>query len=375
MSNSIGQNVNLLLEQHQSKVNSGIPIFKAQATSKLRNSAIFTKKFYGKKLRSSSNTQKLMDSRRFSYVARAVLAADPASQAHILLSNQILLFGPKYNPSIPDNYPFGNKDKPNMALLQFPLLLNFRSSLSPGNSFFRRRDFKVRCSEERQTLFNRIAPVYDNLNDLLSLGQHRVWKRMAVSWSGAKVGDNVLDICCGSGDLAFLLSEKVGVDGQVLGLDFSREQLLIASSRQQERSSACYKNIEWLQGDALNLPFPDDTFDAMTMGYGLRNVVDKERAIQEIFRVLKPGCKVSILDFNKSNQPIPGLIQEWMIDNVVVPVATVYGLADEYKYLKSSIQEFLTGKELEQLALSIGFSDAKFYEISGGLMGNLVATC
>ncbi|CAO2828856.1 unnamed protein product, partial [Amaranthus hypochondriacus] len=80
MSNSIGQNVNLLLEQHQSKVNSGIPIFKAQATSKLRNSAIFTKKFYGKKLRSSSNTQKLMDSRRFSYVARAVLAADPASQ-------------------------------------------------------------------------------------------------------------------------------------------------------------------------------------------------------------------------------------------------------------------------------------------------------
>ncbi|XP_057541810.1 2-phytyl-1,4-beta-naphthoquinone methyltransferase, chloroplastic isoform X3 [Amaranthus tricolor] len=225
---------------------------------------------------------------------------------------------------------------------------------------------------------------------------------MAVSWSGAKGGDTVLDICCGSGDLAFLLSEKVGVDGQVLGLDFSREQLLIASSRQQERSSACYKNIEWLQGDALNLPFPNDTFDAITMGYGLRNVTDKERAVQEIFRVLKPGCKVSILDFNKSNQPVTGLIQvvaldavindanrrkeisrnifiiiiqEWMIDNVVVPAATVYGLADEYKYLKSSIQEFLTGKELEQLALAIGFSDAKFYEIAGGLMGNLVATC
>ncbi|XP_057541809.1 2-phytyl-1,4-beta-naphthoquinone methyltransferase, chloroplastic isoform X2 [Amaranthus tricolor] len=262
-----------------------------------------------------------------------------------------------------------------MALLQFPLLLNFRSSPSPGISFTRGRDFKIRCSNERQALFNRIAPVYDNLNDLLSLGQHRVWKRMAVSWSGAKGGDTVLDICCGSGDLAFLLSEKVGVDGQVLGLDFSREQLLIASSRQQERSSACYKNIEWLQGDALNLPFPNDTFDAITMGYGLRNVTDKERAVQEIFRVLKPGCKVSILDFNKSNQPVTGLIQEWMIDNVVVPAATVYGLADEYKYLKSSIQEFLTGKELEQLALAIGFSDAKFYEIAGGLMGNLVATC
>ncbi|XP_057541811.1 2-phytyl-1,4-beta-naphthoquinone methyltransferase, chloroplastic isoform X4 [Amaranthus tricolor] len=207
-----------------------------------------------------------------------------------------------------------------MALLQFPLLLNFRSSPSPGISFTRGRDFKIRCSNERQALFNRIAPVYDNLNDLLSLGQHRVWKRMAVSWSGAKGGDTVLDICCGSGDLAFLLSEKVGVDGQVLGLDFSREQLLIASSRQQERSSACYKNIEWLQGDALNLPFPNDTFDAITMGYGLRNVTDKERAVQEIFRVLKPGCKVSILDFNKSNQPVTGLIQERNWSSLLLPL-------------------------------------------------------
>lgn len=110
------------------------------------------------------------------------------------------------------------------------------------------------------------------------------------------------------------------------------------------------------------------------MGYGLRNVVDKERAMQEMFRVLKPGSRVSILDFNKSTQPFTNLIQEWMIDNVVVPVATGYGLAKEYEYLKSSIKEFLTGKELERLALQVGFSNARHYEISGGLMGNLVAT-
>ncbi|KAL5537857.1 hypothetical protein UlMin_046086 [Ulmus minor] len=241
----------------------------------------------------------------------------------------------------------------------------------PSGRFKRR---PVRCAAERQALFNRIAPVYDNLNDLLSLGQHRIWKRMAVSWTGAKMGDCVLDLCCGSGDLTFLLSEKVGSSGKVSGLDFSKEQLSVAASRQQLLSKPCYKNIEWVEGDALDLPFPDGYFDAITMGYGLRNVVDKRRAMQELYRVLKAGSRVSILDFNKSTQPVTAFVQEWMIDNAVVPVATVYGLEEEYKYLKSSIREFLTGKELEKLGLEVGFSKARHYEIGGGIMGNLVAT-
>ncbi|CAK7332635.1 unnamed protein product [Dovyalis caffra] len=232
----------------------------------------------------------------------------------------------------------------------------------------------IRCANERQLLFNRIAPVYDNLNDLLSLGQHRIWKRMAVSWTGARMGDCVLDLCCGSGDLAFLLSEKVGSNGKVTGLDFSKEQLLMASTRQNLLSNACFKNIEWVEGDATDLPFPDCYFDAITMGYGLRNVVDRQKAMQEMIRVLKPGSKASVLDFNKSTQPFVASFQEWMIDNVVVPVATAYGLAKEYEYLIGSIRKYLTGKELEELALEAGFSTAKHYEISGGLMGNLVAT-
>ncbi|XVE92382.1 hypothetical protein REPUB_Repub01dG0092400 [Reevesia pubescens] len=241
-----------------------------------------------------------------------------------------------------------------------------------AGSRFKRRS--VRCASERQELFNRIAPVYDNLNDLLSFGQHRIWKRMGASWSGAKKGDSVLDLCCGSGDLTFLMSEKVDSYGKVTGLDFSKEQLSIASSRQYLFSKACYNNIEWVEGNALDLPFSNGYFDAITMGYGLRNVVDIRRAMQEIFRVLKPGSRVSILDFNKSMQPLTALFQEWMIDNVVVPTATVYGLAEEYKYLKTSIAEFVTGKELEKLALDAGFSHARHYEIGGGLMGNLVAT-
>ncbi|KAA3465797.1 2-phytyl-1,4-beta-naphthoquinone methyltransferase, chloroplastic-like [Gossypium australe] len=248
--------------------------------------------------------------------------------------------------------------------------LQFSVPLLPTSRFKRH---SVRCASDRQQLFNRIAPVYDNLNDLLSLGQHRIWKRMAVSWSGAKTGDSLLDLCCGSGDLTFLMSEKAGADGKVIGLDFSKEQLSIASSRRYLLSKACYNNIEWVEGDALDLPFSNGYFDAITMGYGLRNVIDKRRAMQEMFRVLKPGSRVSILDFNKSMQPFTALFQEWMIDNVVVPTATVYGLAKEYQYLKTSIDEFLTGKELEKLALDAGFSYARHYEISGGLMGDLVA--
>ncbi|KAK7367836.1 hypothetical protein VNO80_09854 [Phaseolus coccineus] len=241
----------------------------------------------------------------------------------------------------------------------------------PSSSIF--RPTLIRCTNDRRALFNRIAPVYDNLNDLLSVGQHRVWKRMAVSWTGAKLGDRVLDVCCGSGDLSFLLSHKVGCDGKVIGLDFSKDQLSIASSRQQLLSKKCFTNIEWVEGDALNLPFMDGWFDAITMGYGLRNVVDKHKAMQEIFRVLKAGSTVSILDFNKSNESLTSAITEWMIDNVVVPVASAYGLSEEYRYLKSSIREFLTGKELEELALEVGFSAARHYEIGGGLMGCLVA--
>ncbi|KAJ8494184.1 hypothetical protein OPV22_015905 [Ensete ventricosum] len=258
-----------------------------------------------------------------------------------------------------------------LGLPRRPFLFLLRSPPPPlrrlGNN-------RVRCSAERNALFNRIAPVYDNLNDLLSLGQHRSWKRMCVSWSGAQRGNRVLDLCCGSGDLVFFLSQKVGTEGEVYGLDFSSEQLSIASRREDQYWKACYKNIEWIEGDALDLPFSDSYFDAITIGYGLRNLIDRHKAMREIFRVLKPGSKVSILDFNKSTSSLVNMLQEWIIDNVVVPTATEYGLSQEYKYLKTSIAEFLTGKELEKLAKEVGFSKAKHYEIGGGFMGNLVAT-
>ncbi|KAL3352404.1 hypothetical protein AABB24_020434 [Solanum stoloniferum] len=128
-----------------------------------------------------------------------------------------------------------------------------------------------------------------------------------------------------------------------------------------------------MEGNALDLPFPDSSFDVVTIGYGLRNVVDRHRAMAEICRVLKPGSTLSVLDFNKSINPLSTAVQELMIDNIVVPVASGYGLENEYKYLKSSIRDFLTGNELEKLALEVGFSTAKHFEIGFGFMGNLVA--
>ncbi|XP_073104055.1 2-phytyl-1,4-beta-naphthoquinone methyltransferase, chloroplastic isoform X3 [Elaeis guineensis] len=211
---------------------------------------------------------------------------------------------------------------------------------------------RVPCSAERQGLFSRIAPVYDKLNDVLSLGQHLIWKRMSVSWAGSSNKNNAER----KGGIEFWIC---AVEAVIWRFSCPRKSDLMA---------------RWIEGDALDLPFADSCFDAMTVGYGLRNLLDKQRAMKEIFRVLKPGSRVSILDFNKSTSSLITQSQEWMIDNVVVPVASNYRLSKEYRYLKASIAEYLTGKELEKLAKEVGFSDAKHYEIAGGLMGNLVAT-
>ncbi|PLZ43977.1 bifunctional demethylmenaquinone methyltransferase/2-methoxy-6-polyprenyl-1,4-benzoquinol methylase, partial [Fischerella thermalis WC542] len=148
-------------------------------------------------------------------------------------------------------------------------------------------------SDEIRNIFDRIAPIYDQLNDWLSLGQHRIWKEMTVKWSEAKAGDTCLDLCCGSGDLAFRLARRVGKSGQVYGVDFSSAQLEIA----KERSQSQYQTppITWIEADVLNLPFEDNKFDAATMGYGLRNVTDIQRSLKELHRVLKKGAKAAIL--------------------------------------------------------------------------------
>jgi demethylphylloquinol methyltransferase len=220
-----------------------------------------------------------------------------------------------------------------------------------------------------QALFDRIAPVYDDLNQVLSLGQHKIWKQMALKWAAPQPGDTALDICCGSGDVALMLADKVGPTGQVYGLDFAAAQLQIAQAR-----SAHYPNITWMQGDALQLPFEADQFDCITMSYGLRNVQDISVALKEIHRVLQPGAKAAILDMHRPDNPLVRGFQQWYLDAVVVPAAQRMGMTEEYAYIAPSLDRFPIGADQVALAQQAGFESAIHYPIAEGTMGVLVMT-
>lgn len=221
-----------------------------------------------------------------------------------------------------------------------------------------------------QAIFNRIASKYDDLNNHLSFGQHVIWKMMAVKWSDPQPGAIALDLCCGSGDLTLMLAQKVGVQGQVIGLDFACEQLQIAQARQDYKLPNY--SIQWLEGDALNLPFSDNFFDCATMGYGLRNVTNINQCLQEARRVLKPGAKIAILDFHRPQSGFMNQFQQWYLQNIVVPAAQNFSMKEEYAYLIPSLAKFPTGSEQVDLAYAAGFSDAVHYPLLGGMMGVLV---
>ena len=223
---------------------------------------------------------------------------------------------------------------------------------------------------EIKAIFDRIAPVYDQLNNWLSLGQHRIWKLMTVKWSGPSSGDLGLDLCCGSGDLTYLLAKQIGKNGQVIGVDFSPKQLAIASQRASQEYPDC--PISWIEADILNLPFEDNYFDCATMGYGLRNVTDISRCLEELHRVLKVGAASAILDFNHPDLFYIREFQKWYLEDVVVSTAKYFGLTEEYTYINPSLDRFPTGEQQVKLAYSAGFSAATHYPIAGGLMGVLV---
>jgi len=219
-------------------------------------------------------------------------------------------------------------------------------------------------------IFGRIAPVYDELNFWLSWGQHGVWKQMTVDWSLAKSGNLCLDLCCGSGDLSFLLAEAVGRKGKVVGVDFAAPQL----EKAVERARLYYPSFhfDWIEADVLSLPFPSEHFDGATMGYGLRNVSNIPKSLTELWRVLKPGATAAILDMHRAINPYVYGLQQWYLDNVVVPVAHQFNVAAEYSYIAPSLERFPQGKEQVSLAKQVGFHRAVHYSMAGGTMGVLV---
>ncbi len=229
-----------------------------------------------------------------------------------------------------------------------------------------------------QTLFDRIAPVYDPLNQVLSLGQHKIWKQMAVKWTHPQPGHRAMDLCCGSGDVALMLADRVLSQpqrlpqGKVYGIDFSGELLNIA--RQQSDRRGFSQNIEWIQADVLSLPLEDNTIDCATMSYGLRNVTNIPQSLSEIARVLKPGARVAILDMHRPENPLVRGFQQWYLGNLVVPAARLIGFTEEYEYIAPSLDRFPIGTQQVELARAAGFAQAVHYPLAGGTMGVLVAT-
>ena len=222
-----------------------------------------------------------------------------------------------------------------------------------------------------RALFDAIAPRYDQLNDLFSLGLHRLWKRQLVAGLAPKPGERWLDLCCGTGDLALLLAERLRPGGQVLGIDAAAAPLALAQRRAAQRP---WLPVGWLQADALAVPLPSESFDGAVIAYGLRNLADPGAGLRELRRLLKPDGRAAILDFNRTDGA-PAQLQRFALRNLVVPLASQLGFHGEYAYLETSIARFPRGGEQLALAKAAGFSSSRHRPLAGGLMGLLELSC
>ena len=213
-------------------------------------------------------------------------------------------------------------------------------------------------------VFSAVADRYDIMNDLMSAGLHRLWKRFAVELSAVRKGGRVLDVAGGTGDLSLLFASRVGETGQVWLTDINREMLM----RGRDRLIDAGRLTPVLQSDAEHLPLPDSYFDCAIVGFGLRNMTHKEKALAEMLRVVRSGGRVLVLEFSQPWQPLRGLYDAYSFRVLPLLGKLVAGDADSYRYLVESIRKHPGQEELKQLMQQAGCSRVEYFNLTAGVV-------
>jgi len=245
-----------------------------------------------------------------------------------------------------------------------------------ANEFYEAGDLRATRVKE---LFARIAPRYDLINDLQSFGLHRYWKRQVISLARPTATDSALDICCGTGDLARLLALR---SARVLGLDFSERMLDVAFNRSRRTISRSATQIrqglparaelttaQFVQGDALRLPFPDGSFDIVTVAYGLRNLADLKTGLSEMRRVTRPRGRLLVLDFGKPDNSVWRSLYFTYLRLFVPILGRIFcGSASAYAYILESLKQYPAQRGVAAQMQQIGLSNLRIINLLGGVM-------
>lgn len=221
-------------------------------------------------------------------------------------------------------------------------------------------------------VFHSVAQNYDVMNDLMSLGIHHLWKRYTVELSHIRPGQIVLDLAGGSGDLTRLLCKKVGNTGRVILADIN--SAMLNTGRNRLLDEGLYQNIDFIQANAQCLPFAKNSFHCITIGFGLRNVTDKDEALRSMYRVCKPGGKLMVLEF--STPTFPGLkpIYDWYSFHILPKIGKFFAQDEaSYQYLAESIRMHPDQHTLQKMIEQTGFEDCSYHNLSGGIVALHVA--
>lgn len=216
-------------------------------------------------------------------------------------------------------------------------------------------------------VFHSVADRYDVMNDLMSFGVHRLWKRYAINLAAVRKGERVLDLAGGTGDLAERFSRLVGPEGEVVLADINASML--ERGRERLTDAGVVGNLHFAQVNAEALPFPDNHFDLITIAFGLRNVTDKDAALRSMYRVLRPGGRLLVLEFSKPVLPGLGKVYDaYSFTALPLMGRMVTGDAESYRYLAESIRMHPDQQTLQEMMAGAGFERANYYNLTGGIV-------